>query len=119
MSARIGRSTPRSPIAAGPLVAAIYARKSTEQAGVTDEQRSVTRQIEHARLDAVRIAAAITGLGFTVAWDKKGGFIGKKPLARQRGRQTYVRGHAVNCAGFRCSVSWQIEGSRLRAWAAD
>ena len=53
MSARIGRSTPRSPIAAGPLVAAIYARKSTEQAGVTDEQRSVTRQIDHARASAL------------------------------------------------------------------
>src|SRR6266446_5479437 len=53
MSARTGRSTPRSPVAAGPLVAAIYARKSTEQVGVTDEQRSVTRQIEHARASAL------------------------------------------------------------------
>jgi DNA invertase Pin-like site-specific DNA recombinase len=31
------------------MIAAIYARKSTEQAGVNDEQRSVARQIEHAR----------------------------------------------------------------------
>src|SRR6266851_4530393 len=53
MSARTGRSTPRSPVAAGPLVTAIYARKSTEQVGVTDEQRSVTRQIEHARASAL------------------------------------------------------------------
>ena len=53
MSARTGRSTPRSPVAAGPPVAAIYARKSTEQVGVTDEQRSVTRQIEHARASAL------------------------------------------------------------------
>ena len=30
------------------LTAAIYARKSTEQAGIADEQRSVARQIEHA-----------------------------------------------------------------------
>ena len=30
------------------MIAAIYARKSTEQAGVSDEQRSVARQIEHA-----------------------------------------------------------------------
>jgi DNA invertase Pin-like site-specific DNA recombinase len=29
--------------------AAIYARKSTEQHGVADEQKSVSRQIEHAR----------------------------------------------------------------------
>lgn len=34
--------------------AAIYARKSTEQSGVTDEEKSVTRQIEHARLYAAK-----------------------------------------------------------------
>lgn len=31
------------------IIAAIYARKSTEQNGVGDEERSVTRQIEHAK----------------------------------------------------------------------
>ena len=31
------------------MTAAIYARKSTEQAGVSDDQKSVARQIEHAR----------------------------------------------------------------------
>lgn len=36
------------------MIAAIYARKSTEQAGVVDEERSVTRQIEHARAYATR-----------------------------------------------------------------
>src|SRR5712692_3516714 len=35
--------------APGPLLAAIYVRKSTDQVGVSEEQRSVTRQIEHAR----------------------------------------------------------------------
>lgn len=30
------------------MIAAVYARKSTEQAGVPDEQRSIARQIEHA-----------------------------------------------------------------------
>ena len=34
--------------------AAIYARKSTEQSGVNDEEKSVTRQIEHARVYAAR-----------------------------------------------------------------
>ncbi len=34
--------------------AAIYARKSTEQTGVADEQKSVTRQVDHARAYAVR-----------------------------------------------------------------
>jgi DNA invertase Pin-like site-specific DNA recombinase len=31
------------------MIAAIYARKSTEQIGVADDQKSVARQIEHAR----------------------------------------------------------------------
>ena len=34
--------------------AAIYARKSTEQVGVSDDQKSVARQIEHARQYAAR-----------------------------------------------------------------
>ena len=36
------------------MIAAIYARKSTEQAGVQDEERSVTRQVQQARTYAVR-----------------------------------------------------------------
>ena len=35
-------------------IAAIYSRKSTEQNGVADEQKSVARQVEHAREYAVR-----------------------------------------------------------------
>jgi hypothetical protein len=35
------------------MIAAIYARKSTEQADVADEQKSVTRQIDHARAYAI------------------------------------------------------------------
>ena len=31
------------------MVAAVYARKSTDQTGVSDEEKSVTRQIEHAK----------------------------------------------------------------------
>jgi site-specific DNA recombinase len=31
------------------MIAAIYARKSTDQSGVADESKSVTRQVEHAR----------------------------------------------------------------------
>jgi site-specific DNA recombinase len=34
--------------------AAIYARKSTDQSGISDEQRSVARQVEHARAYATR-----------------------------------------------------------------
>src|SRR6476620_10486465 len=36
------------------MIAAIYARKSTEQAGVSDDQKSIARQIEHARSYAAR-----------------------------------------------------------------
>jgi hypothetical protein len=32
------------------MIAAIYARKSTEQNSVADEAKSVTRQVEHASL---------------------------------------------------------------------
>ena len=31
------------------IVAAVYARKSTDQLGLADDQKSVTRQVEHAR----------------------------------------------------------------------
>jgi DNA invertase Pin-like site-specific DNA recombinase len=36
------------------MIAAIYARKSTEQAGVSDEEKSVTRQIETGTAYAAR-----------------------------------------------------------------
>ena len=35
------------------MIAAIYARKSTDQSTVTDEERSVAREVEHARAFAV------------------------------------------------------------------
>ena len=35
------------------MLAAVYGRKSTEQIGVADEQKSVTRQVDHARAYAV------------------------------------------------------------------
>jgi site-specific DNA recombinase len=36
------------------MIAAIYARKSTDQSSVADEQKSVARQVEHARAYATR-----------------------------------------------------------------
>jgi hypothetical protein len=36
------------------VIAAVYARKSTEQTGVADEAKSVARQVEHARAYAIR-----------------------------------------------------------------
>ena len=44
------------------MIAAIYARKSTEQNGVGDEEKSVTRQIEHAKEYAAK-------KGWTIAED--------------------------------------------------
>jgi DNA invertase Pin-like site-specific DNA recombinase len=41
------------------VTAAIYARKSTDQSGVSDEQRSVARQVEHARAYAARKGWAV------------------------------------------------------------
>ncbi len=36
------------------MIAALYARKSTEQTGLSDEEKSVTRQIEHAKAYALK-----------------------------------------------------------------
>ena len=36
------------------MITAIYARKSTDQTGVADEQQPVTRQVEHAGAYATR-----------------------------------------------------------------
>ncbi len=44
----------RPSVAPPHLTAAIYARKSTEQGGVADEAKSVTRQVEHATAYATR-----------------------------------------------------------------
>jgi DNA invertase Pin-like site-specific DNA recombinase len=41
------------------MIAAVYARKSTEQNGVADEQKSVARQIERARAFAAAKGWAI------------------------------------------------------------
>jgi DNA invertase Pin-like site-specific DNA recombinase len=39
---------------APPMIAAIYARKSTDQSGIADDQKSVVRQVDHARAYADR-----------------------------------------------------------------
>ena len=36
------------------MIAAVYARKSTDQTGIADEQKSVARQVEHGRAYAAR-----------------------------------------------------------------
>ena len=82
MSARTGRWSSRILAAAGPLITAIYARKSTEQVGVTDEQRSVTRQIEHAR--AYALARGSGSAGTRGVADAAGGSLRLHPCARRR-----------------------------------
>jgi hypothetical protein len=42
------------------MIAAIYARKSTEQNGIADEQKSVARQVDRARQYAHRKAGRST-----------------------------------------------------------
>ena len=42
------------------VLAAIYARKSTDQLGLSDEQKSVVRQVEHARGYAARKGWAVS-----------------------------------------------------------
>jgi DNA invertase Pin-like site-specific DNA recombinase len=41
------------------MIAAVYCRKSTDQSGVSDDQKSVTRQVEHAPQYASRKGWAI------------------------------------------------------------
>ena len=43
------------------MTAAIYARKSTEQTGISDEEKSVARQIEHAKVYAVKKGWTVAG----------------------------------------------------------
>ena len=49
------------------MIAAIYARKSTEQTGVADDAKSVTRQVEHARADLDADLARVLG-ALLVKW---------------------------------------------------
>ena len=64
------------------MIAAIYARKSNEQTGVSEDQKSVTRQIEHAKAyakkkgwrvanDHIYVDDGISGAEF----EKRPGFI--------------------------------------------
>ena len=49
MSPEEVRAVIETAIRDGLRFAAIYTRKSTEQTGVSDEEKSVTRQVDHAR----------------------------------------------------------------------
>src|SRR4029450_12334751 len=66
---------PRRPV----MVAAIYGRKSSEQHGVADEQRSVTRQLEHARAYAERKGWTVADEHVYVDDGISGGEVAKRP----------------------------------------
>jgi ABC-type Na+ transport system ATPase subunit NatA len=66
----------------GEMIAAIYGRKGADQSGVSDEQESVARQIDHARGSATRKGWAVdeahvyTDDGISRAeFDKRPGFV--------------------------------------------
>lgn len=63
------------------MTAAIYARKSTEQNGVTDDRKSVTRQVEQAQTEISRQVrstafATCSPLPSRPGWDLNNGLIG-------------------------------------------
>src|SRR5437879_2034375 len=85
------------------MIAAIYARKSTDQQ-VTDEEKSVTRQVEHARAyagrkgwtvreDVVFVDDGISGAEFV----KRPGFVRLMNALQPRGGST--RRGPPPCAG--------------------
>ena len=101
------------------MIAAIYARKSTEQAGVADEQKSVTRQVDHARAYATQKGWAValnvihcagarsllrTSCGRTAASSDPGG----GSALRRRGRKT-GREHGM----ARCPAGAATHGGAL------
>jgi DNA invertase Pin-like site-specific DNA recombinase len=70
------------------MIAAIYARKSTEQNGVADEAKSVVRQVEHARAYAAKKGWTVADEHVYVDDGVSGAVFGdaRPGLARLRGR---------------------------------
>ena len=66
------------------MIAAIYARKNTEQTGVNEDQNSVTRQIEQARAYAEK-------KGWTVAEEH---IYSDDGISGAEGAVTYAEGYA-------------------------
>ena len=95
------------------MIAAIYARKSTEQ-HVADDQKSVTRQIAHACEYAARkgwtvddryvyVDDGISGAEFA----RRPGFVRLMALRSSRGRRS-------RCSSCRRGHAWGVTGSRPR-----
>jgi hypothetical protein len=90
------------------MIAAIYARKSTEQNGVGDEEKSVTRQIEHAK-------AYATTKGWAAADDYVYVVMESRAPSSRSGRDFFA-------SSTRSSQSLPSRSSscpRNRAWAAS
>ena len=61
------------------MIAGIYARKSSEQTGVADEQKSVARQVEHARHYAAKRGWTVDDAWVFVDDGISGAEFGKRP----------------------------------------
>src|SRR5712692_3939710 len=61
------------------MLCAVYARKSTPQPGVSDEEKSVTRQVEQARAYAARKGWAVAEAHIYVDDDITGAEFAKRP----------------------------------------
>ena len=61
------------------MIAAVYARKSTDQSAIADEAKSVTRQIEHARAYATRKGWTVPETGIFVDDGISGAELANRP----------------------------------------
>src|SRR6187200_1976143 len=109
------------------MIAAIYARKSTEQHGVGDEEKSVTRQIEHARAyaakkgwtvheDSVYVDDGISGAEFV----KRPGFLRLMNALKPRPPfQALVMSEASRLGREQIETAWamkQLHQAGVRVW---
>jgi hypothetical protein len=66
------------------MIAAIYARKSTDQSGISDEQRSVARQVRDAFDDIERALGPLTEAAGGLPEDVDGLMVRDQLLKRER-----------------------------------
>jgi Resolvase, N terminal domain len=85
------------------MVAAVYARKSTDQTGVADEQKSVARQVDHAK----KYAAA---KGWTV--DEASIFVDDGVSAAEFATVPGSSGCSTPSSRGRRSMSWSCRKNR-------
>jgi hypothetical protein len=102
------------------MIAAIYARKSTEQTGVADEAKSVARQVENARAFAVAKGWSVDDALVFVDGGISGAEFAKRPAAcsdqeacgcgRWRAQQNY----GISRIEFVVVWAWNVIASLVR-----